>query len=149
MTLLRALIPLAAALTGAPAAAADIAAPAAAVRYSERQVWEYRTRPNERGSLLKIQRIEHTGQEQDPVYHISIIGLQLGTDTQRALPHAPVSRQTLDASVTRRSDSRADFPSAEEGIAEWRAANGGVFTITVAEIAAVVEEAMRRAREGN
>lgn len=150
MTLWRALIPLALAIAGgAPAAAADIAAPAAAERhYSEGQVWEYRTRPNEPGSLLKIQRIEQRGEAHGPVYHISLIGLQLGRDAPEALPHAPVSRETLDASVTRLSNSRADFPAVEEGIAEWRAATGGVFTITVAEIAAVVEETLRRARGG-
>ena len=151
MTLWRALIPLALMLGGGAADAAEVAAPGAAVRqYSEGQVWEYRTRPTEGGSLLKIQKIDHrpSAEEHGPVYHISLIGLQLGPEVPGALPHAPVSRETLDASVTRLSKSRVAFPAAEEGIAQWRAANGGVFTITVAEIAEIMEQALRRARGG-
>lgn len=74
------------------------------------------------------------------VYHISIVGLRIGPEWRiEALPHAPVSRETLDASVTRLAERHADFPSADEGIAMWRADQGGVFTITLAEIAAAVE----------
>ena len=113
--------------------------------YAEGQVWEYRTRPGEEGSLLKIQRIEQhpAFSAQGGIYHISIVGLRLSGATQiRALPHAPVSRQTLDASVTRLATRSPDFPDAEEGIAHWRAAQGGVFTITVAEIAEMLDQSL-------
>ena len=116
----------------------------AETRYAEGQVWEYRTRPGEEESLIRIQRIEPfpgapaAGGER--VYHISIVGLRIGPERRsEALPHAPVSRETLDASVTRLAERRADFPSADEGIAIWRADRGGVFTIPLAEIAAAVE----------
>ena len=113
-------------------------------RYAEGQVWEYRTRPGEEGSLLKIQHIEAApAGAGEQIYHISIIGVRLGGQTE-AMPiqHLPVSRETLDASVTRLSNSRPEFPSADEGIAEWRRAQGGVFTITIAEIVAVVDRSV-------
>jgi len=118
-------------------------------RYAEGQVWEYRTRPGDEGSLLKIQRIElypnAPAGEGRRVYHISVIGARLGPQrTPTDLQHFPVSQATLDVSVIRRSDSRASFPAPDEGIAAWRQAQGGVFTIPVAEIVDMVEQAVRQ-----
>ncbi|RHW16788.1 hypothetical protein D1610_13755 [Sphingomonas gilva] len=115
-----------------------IAAPVAAEddvsRYAAGQVWEYRTRAGEEGSLLKIQQVEQA--PRGTVYHISLIGLSFGRGMPHGgeLGHMPVSRETLDASVTRLSDSKAEFPDPASGIAAWREAEGGVFTIPVAEI---------------
>lgn len=120
---------------------ASLSAQTPAPKYAAGQVWEYRTRPQDAGSLLKIQRIETLRDR--PVYHISIIGVHF---TQPGfagiLPHLPVSDQTLDASVTRLSPTSPDFPTTgvDEGIAEWRKAEGGVFTIPVAEIIGIVEQ---------
>ncbi|MFL6858379.1 MAG: hypothetical protein ACJ8DZ_05620 [Allosphingosinicella sp.] len=113
--------------------------------YAAGQVWEYRTRAGEEASRLKIQKIEALPEfaRQGPVYHISIVGLHLGPGLIGVLPHAPVSAETLDASVTRLSASRPDFPSADEGTAEWQAAKGGVFTIPVAQIVAMLDETTR------
>jgi hypothetical protein len=118
------------------------AAQPATPRYAEGQVWEYRTRPGEEASLLKIQRIEdHPAfASGGPVYHISVIGVRLGPQIASILPHLPVSRTTLDASVTRLSTRQAEFPSPDEGIAEWRQARGGVFTISMAEILDFVQQ---------
>ncbi|MDQ4086925.1 MAG: hypothetical protein M3177_02755 [Pseudomonadota bacterium] len=119
----------------------------AANQYAEGQVWEYRTRAGEEESLLKIQRIEALGDPPRPVYHISIVGIRFGgPEGQSELPHLPVSRETLDASVTRLASRTVPFPTPDEGIAEWRSAQGGVFTIPVAEIVAVAEQAVREAR---
>jgi len=56
------------------------------------------------------------------------------------LPHAPVSQQTLDASVTKLSSSDRSFPPPDSGIEEWKQAKGGVFTITVAEIIDILDQ---------
>jgi hypothetical protein len=114
--------------------------PATASRYAEGQVWEYRTRPGDEGSLLKIQRVEPWpagGAAQ--VYHISVIGVRLGGRPRNQIQHLPVSSATLDASVTRLSGSRAAFPSPDEGIAMWREAQGGVFDIPLAEIIGIAD----------
>ncbi len=108
-------------------------------RYVAGQVWEYRTRPADSGSLLKIQRVEQDP-TLGPIFHISVIGLRLrNQDIDPVLSHTPVSLETLDASVTRLSTKGSTFPDPAEGIAEWRSARGGVFTITVAEIVELVD----------
>lgn len=103
-------------------------------RYAAGQVWEYRTRPVDEGSLFKIHSVEKALAGE--VYHISLIGLGYGRGMAHGgeFGHMAVSRETLDRSVTRLSASRAAFPDATEGIAQWRAAKGGVFTIPIAEI---------------
>jgi hypothetical protein len=123
------------------ALAAAIGSPSHAARppYVEGQVWEYRTRAQDTGSLLKIQRISHLGPE--TVYHVSVIGLGMRRrDIPGVLQHAPVSRATLDDSVT--SPSSRNFPTTdfEEGFAEWQRAGGGVFTIPVAKIIVLLDE---------
>ncbi|MEA3057295.1 MAG: hypothetical protein QOF34_110, partial [Sphingomonadales bacterium] len=95
--------------------------------YQVGQVWEYRTRPEDAGSLLRIQKIEEipASAKVGPVYHISVIGVHFGGSLAGAeLQHLPVSRETLDASVTRLSSSKAAFPDPSAGIAEWRSAKG-------------------------
>jgi hypothetical protein len=116
-------------------------------RYAEGQLWEYQTRPEDKGSLLKIQKIEvllefsKTG----PVYHVSIIGFHFaGLPLDGTLQHAPFSKASLDASVTTLSSSKAAFPDASDGIAEWRQARGGIFTVTVAEAVSFAEQTMRK-----
>jgi hypothetical protein len=119
---------------------------AQAPRYAEGQVWEYRARPGEEGSLLRIQRIEPwpAGDAVGRVYHISVIGVRIGGPAgQVEMPHLPVSRQTLDASVTRLSARTDAFPSAEEGIVTWRDDRGGVFDAPVAEIIGFVDGVMQ------
>lgn len=113
----------------APAVAQDGAA-----RYAAGQVWEYRTRAVDAGSLLRIHSIEPSPAGE--VYHISLIGLGYGRGMAHGgeFGHMAVSRETLDKSVTRLSASKAAFPDPTEGIAQWRGAKGGVFTISIAEI---------------
>ena len=109
-------------------------------RYAAGQVWEYQTRPGDEGSLLKIQRIERAPGRRGLVYHISVIGFRLSNpDVLPVLHHSPVSRATLDASVTRLSSSTAEFPDPSEGIAVWKRNNGGVYDIPVARIIEAIE----------
>ncbi|NML07928.1 hypothetical protein [Sphingomonas sp. G-3-2-10] len=112
--------------------------------YAVGQVWEYRTLPRDEGSLLKIQAIE-TDPRGQPIHHISVTGLKIeaGGGMLQEIGHLPVSKETLDASVTRLSTRQASFPDAKDGIAQWRAANGGVFAISMAEIVGVIEQGIR------
>ncbi|MFZ5747485.1 MAG: hypothetical protein ACOY45_07480 [Pseudomonadota bacterium] len=119
-----------------------LSAQTAPLHYSAGQVWQYRTRPQDAGSRVKIQRVERIGDSD--VYHVSIVGLHFRTEQViGTLPHLPVSRQTLDKSVTELAPSApADFPddAVDAGIAEWRRAEGGVFTISLAEIADFLDD---------
>ena len=118
--------------------------------YSDGQVWEYRTRPNEPRSLLRIAKVE-TDPKLGEIFHISIVGLKVSnpnapTRSSSELPHSPVSRKTLDASVTKLSDSQVTFPDFHEGYTTWKEAfdkgKAGVFTIPVTEIITIVEDAL-------
>ena len=114
--------------------------------YVEGQVWQYRTRPSDPDSLIKIQKIDT-----DPrrpvnrvIYHISIIGIRLNDPAvRREISHVPVTREALDDSVIRAISGRPTFPEARDGIAEWRRVKGGVFTLPIAQIIDVVEQTMR------
>ena len=128
-------------------AAVSLSAQTAPIKYAAGQVWEYKTRPQDVGSLLKIQRI--TVLDDQNVYHLSIIGVKFArSDIAGILPHIPVSKETLDASVTEQSSSKATFPTSavDEGIAEWQRAKGGVFTIPVSEIIEIADQRTSQAK---
>ena len=120
-------------------------------KYAEGQVWEYRTRPGEEGSLLRIGKIETVGAAGE-VFHISIVGLRIAVPQQpdvrlTELPHVPVSRRTLDQSVTKLSKTVLKGPDFSKSYADWRknadAGRVGVFTISVANIVGSVEETLK------
>ena len=122
-------------------ALAPVAAAAPPSRYKEGQVWAYHTRPGDEGSLLKIQRIEQA--PSGTIYHLSVIGFRFHTPGyEGVLPHEPVSQQTLDNSVAELRPDPGTFPSADPGIAQWREAHGGVFTVTVAETLNFVDQTL-------
>ena len=128
-------------LAGAGAAWAQTDHPA----YAAGQVWTYHTRPGDDGSLLKIQQVEDDPAltKLGPIYHISIIRVHLGpTRGLNEIGHSPVSKETLDKSVVALVKTEAAFPDASGGIEQWRAAKGGVFTISVAEIVDLIDKAV-------
>jgi len=129
-----------------------LAVDASAQTYAEGQVWQYKTRPNETGSLLKIDMIES-----DPrfgeIYHLSVIGLKVANprapgQLTTELPHVPVSRKTLESSLTSPSSSKAEFPDFREGYTTWKLAfdhgEAAIFTQDVAQIIAFVEQTLKR-----
>lgn len=132
-----------------------IMAPAASAQpYRAGQVWEYHTRPGEAGSLLKIVKVDVDPQLGE-IFHLRVIGVKVMNPNtpgklSTELPHVPVSRKTLDSSVTRLSHATAAFPDYREGYAAWKracdAGGAGMFTIPVAEITSVVEEGLRSNR---
>lgn len=126
-----------------------VAEPSSDSTYEVGQVWRYKTRPGEEGSRLHIARID-----EEPggvvVYHLFVDGLSLKNThlaggVQAELPHSPVGRETLDASVTELERVDADPPDVSEGYAEWRrafdAGQGGYFTMPVADILDTLEAA--------
>ena len=70
------------------AAAIGLSAQTVPTRYAEGQVWEYKTRPQDAGSLLKIQRITELNDHK--VYHLSVIRVHFRRpDIAGVLPHIP------------------------------------------------------------
>ncbi len=103
------------------------------------QVWTYKHRDGDVRSLLKIGAIEDLAGK--PVVHIGIIGVGFSCDPNLTeLGHLPVDEAALRKSVVKLVRSESAFPNIEAGIAEWRANNGGVFTLEVDQIVGTVEQ---------
>lgn len=120
--------------------------------FAEGQVWSYKTRIGEEGSTVLINKIE-SDPRLGPIFHISITGVKVknprstsGVTTE--LPHSPVSKKTLDDSVTKLVAKSKPNPQYLEGYKEWKSAfdNGdaGIFTIPVQEIVGVIEKAVNQ-----
>lgn len=120
--------------------------------FAEGQVWFYKTRTGEEGSTVLINKIE-SDPRLGPIFHISIAGVKVknprspsGVTTE--LPHSPVSKKTLDDSVTKLVAKSTPNPQYLEGYKEWKSAfdNGGagIFTIPVQEIVGVIEKAVNQ-----
>jgi hypothetical protein len=109
--------------------------------YAVGQVWAYKTRPQDKGSLIKIQLIEQLPLKDSSwtIYHISMNGVKVdGQAAPIGIAHLPVTQETLDKSVTKIVKSKAVFQNYGEGLAEWRRAEGGAFTVSLSEIAGIV-----------
>lgn len=120
--------------------------------YAVGQVWAYATAPEDKGSLIQIREIEQIGSAEQPmtVYHISMAGVSVGQNMPIGVGHLPVSRATLDASVTGLVADAPPFDDYTEGKAEWEEANGGVFTISLMEIAEIIRSQVApRMRQGS
>ncbi|MDF3822889.1 hypothetical protein P3G55_23530 [Leptospira sp. 96542] len=115
--------------------------------FSEGQIWSYKTRIGEENSKILINKIEFDPRL-GPIFHISITGVKVKSPRSPSgiateLSHAPVSKKTLDDSVTKLvSTSKPDLRY-REGYKEWKSAfdNGdaGVFTISIQEIVGFIE----------
>jgi hypothetical protein len=124
-------------------------------RFRVGQRWKYRTRPGEEDSILTILRIEAVDSRPTPrrIVHIRVDGVALRTSVadpshvQRSLPHLPFDRDTLDREVVELVGTSAQVPDFAEGYAQWRDARGGAFTIPIAEVLTVLENAARTAPE--
>lgn len=111
--------------------------------YTPGQVWSFRGRPQDVNPRVKIQMVEH-----DPsgelVFHVSVTGLAFANPhVPGEIAHAPVSRETLDASVVAIAEPDPEapaFPDPAEGVASWKEGEGGVFTISLAELAQVFDQ---------
>ncbi|MDQ0468247.1 hypothetical protein [Labrys wisconsinensis] len=134
------------AIMAAIVASCAMSAEAAPRKYKVGQVWEYRARDQDKGSLLKIRRIDAdiVSAKIGFIYHISIVGITWADERiPPTLAHAPLSGPALDASVTRLSTQSPDFPSATEGIAAWKRAKGGVWTVPVADVVDAVDRTQK------
>ena len=132
--------PLRAALLGLCALTLGSSLAAEERNYAVGQVWAYDTAPEDKGSLIQIREIEQIGPADAPmtVYHISMSGIAIGQDKPIGIGHLPVSRATLDASVTVMVADAPPFDDYTEGKAAWEEAEGGVFTISLKEIAEII-----------
>lgn len=116
--------------------------------YAPGQVWLYQSRPGEEKSELLIYKVDALPDLL--IYHIAIRGLRLksSSDPQAPLidelPHIPVSRETLDASLTVFLETLNPVPKVNGGYEMWKKefdeGNAGFFAVPVAEILEIAQE---------
>ncbi|MGG5210876.1 hypothetical protein ACQWU4_18300 [Chryseobacterium sp. MIQD13] len=122
------------------------------IEYSVGQEWQYKTRPTEENSTLKILKIEEypkTGK----VIHISVNGLKMKNPASpegfaHTLSHIPISEEALNKSITKLQNETHKMPNSIEmdGYSYWKkefdSGNAGVFSISVSEIVSLMEESI-------
>ena len=112
------------------------------VAFAAGQRWSYKTRERHEGSTLRVLVVDSV--EDRPVVHVAIEGLQLKAPEGTVLHevgHLPMAEEALRASVRRLLASDVEVRSLE-GYEQWKEAQGGVFTLTVAETVDMLEKAM-------
>jgi hypothetical protein len=110
------------------------------VAFEVGQVWSLKA-PMDPAARIRVGRIENEGQ----TVHISLWGQPIEATGPLGSPlvagHLPISAEALADSVDRVvAEQPPEGLSFEEGYSQWRDAQGGVFTISVAEIVTVMVE---------
>ncbi|MCW1960554.1 hypothetical protein [Chryseobacterium viscerum] len=121
-------------------------------QYRVGQKWNYKTRPAEKNSILKILKIEGYP-ETGKVIHISISDLKMKnpaspTGFAEYISHIPISEEALDKSVINlKKVTYKKTDSLEmDGYFYWKKefdkGNAGIFTIPVSEIVSTMEKSI-------
>lgn len=127
---------------------APCAAPQAATdpKFAPGQVWAYRSNPGEEGATITILRVQTLGKV-GTLVHVRLGGVHFnncqGQTLADNLPHAPFARAALEESVTKQIGRVAVLPDFEEGYRDWLQHCGGVYTLPVARMVALVEAQYR------
>jgi hypothetical protein len=112
------------------------------IPFAAGQVWRYESRVEEPNATVTICRIETLGDKS--VVHVSLNNLQLknpqtATGFQDSLPHLPMDEAVLRECVTELIEENAPLPDYEQGYTQWKEAQGGVWTLPLAEIVDAIE----------
>ncbi|WP_189091026.1 hypothetical protein [Deinococcus ruber] len=119
------------------------------------QRWAYHTRSGEEASRLLVLKVEVLNGEE--VVHLSIGGLAMNNPlspggVSQQIGHVPIGASALRRSVTWLEESAAELPEDESGYWQWKAAadrgEAGVFTLEIADLVDVLEEAFQTAHSG-
>ena len=116
------------------------------------QVWKYRTRAGEEGSRFVVCKVE-VDPRLGTIVHVALEGVKINSPTSpdgivRAVGHMPFAEEALRKSVVEVEQDLAELPDYEDGYTTWKEAfdsgNAGIFTISVSEGVAFMEEAVSR-----
>ncbi|MEO6463208.1 MAG: hypothetical protein ABIP29_09045 [Candidatus Eisenbacteria bacterium] len=118
-----------------------------ASRFAAGQVWRYRTRPGEEGSRAIVGRVE-TDDEGEVIVHVKLTHLRMVTPHAPegyypSLSHIPVAEESFADSITAPLAESPDLAEFEDGYRMWIENQGGVFTISLAEIVEFTEQALQ------
>ncbi len=125
---------------------------AKAANYEEGQIWSYKTREGEENSTVLINKVEEHD-KLGKIFHISIDGVRVKnphapSGLSQALPHFPVSEETLKISFVKLIGKSNPNPDYIEGYNTWKSAfdagEAGIFTIPVSEIVDIIEQTVNQ-----
>jgi hypothetical protein len=110
------------------------------------QVWQYKTRPDEKNSTVTILKVESVP-KLGTILHVRVENIRLknctgGTESEK-FEHMPFAREAIERSVTKLV-RESDVPDFQSGYDEWRKACGGVYTISVARAVELAEFTFRK-----
>lgn len=119
--------------------------------FEEGQVWTYKTRDNEKESVLTILKVEPFD-EIDEVIHVYVNGLKIVNPEEPNNPHVDISHMPFSRDAVRScvisQVGYAEIPDFSEGYDYWKSevenGNAGVFTISVAEAVEYMEETINK-----
>ena len=115
------------------------------------QVWEYKTRPQESDSKLTVLRVDKN--ENFTIISVSLDGLKIqnpysSTGYGNEIGHIPITKEMFLKSTTKLVGATVISPSQLDGYQTWldayKANQGGVFTLSIAECVTVVEESINQ-----
>jgi hypothetical protein len=106
------------------------------------QVWAIKTPSEEPDVRLTILHVESRPQI-GTIVHVALSGLAL-SNGQGTVEHMPFTEAAIESSVTSLIQESGPLPDFHEGYELWREANGGVFTIEVAEALDAIELAVKQ-----
>ena len=119
------------------------------------QIWDYQNRTGEEISKITILKVEkYYGKE--IVIHIYVNGLKIKNELRSNgvsddIGHLPMSKESLNKSVTKLISENNNLPDFKEGYENWKEAfdnkKGGIFTINVSEAVQFVEETMKSGKK--
>lgn len=114
------------------------------------QVWSYKTRPGEEGSVLTVVKVDSTPKLGN-IVSVYVEGVTVPNPVHPDKPnhditHMPFTEKALKDSVTRLIRTDASLPGYEEGYEEWKSAfeagQGGVFTESVSKAVGFLEKTL-------
>lgn len=119
------------------------------------QIWDYQNRTGEENSKITILKVEKY-HEKEIVIHIYVNGLKIKNELRPNgvsddIGHLPMSKESLNKSVTKLISENNKLPDFKEGYENWKEAfdnkKGGIFTISVSETVKFVEETMKSGKK--
>jgi hypothetical protein len=114
--------------------------------YKPGQVWSYKSRPGEGSSTITILRVESTP-KLGVIVHVRIEGFQFqdcaGGPGPTTMEHAPFAKPAIEKSVLRLLRTETKVPIFKDGYDDWLSHCGGVYTVSVAEMLTVTNEAFK------
>lgn len=120
-------------------------------KFKAGQVWKYKTRPNEEGSVLTIAKVENEPKHGN-IIHITVTNLKIKNPHAPSgytdlIGHMPLAERAVAERVTELTNEKPDLSRYKEGYQDWREAfdNGraGIWTLPVSECVAAMETAIK------